>query len=102
MTTWELSDGTKVHLGGKVEGESTLALLLRQESEDARDGRPPSVFLEPMPCAPTPMDMDNAQHVNQWVRNTARCLRVAVLSAPDVPPIEGEPAPARHVPNVLN
>lgn len=101
MSTWEFSDGTKFHLGGDVEGETPFAKRLRQGAEDARDGHGPAVFVDPMPCAPTPVDMSDPQLVNRWVSNIARCKGIAIASAPFVPLFEGPAPRTSHAADVL-
>jgi hypothetical protein len=95
---WEFSDGTVVHLGGKVEGDSLFAQLTRETFEDCGKDYGPTVDDGPIPGPTVPMDPNNAHHVDVWLRNTARCLRVGIVSAPDVPPIEGGPLDVGDLP----
>lgn len=85
---WELSDGTEVHLGGRVRGSSPLAALLREDVALIKSGFGVTVQVEAMPSPPRRVDLDDAQLVNEWVRWRVRRFRVAVTSAPALAPIE--------------
>jgi hypothetical protein len=91
MNTWELSDGTKVHLGGKVEGVSLLAEFLRRGAAEAEEGHGPRIYDEPLPSESVPVDMSNARHVDIWVNDAAHCMGAIVVSAPAVEELEGQP-----------
>lgn len=96
--TWTFSDGTVVHLGGKVEGESILAKFVRRAFDECRAGRGPMVDDGPAPGPMVRLDVNNAHHLAVWLENTANCLRVGVVSAPEVPDIEGEPVDVDGLP----
>lgn len=87
---WELSDGTRVHLGGRVEGESFLAKFLRRDMSKGPKG--PLVYPDAMPSPGVTLDVNDPWHVNSLVTDVARCRGVAVVSAPHVEPIPGPPA----------
>jgi len=85
---WQYIDGTVVHLGGKVEGDSLFARLARDTFERAgtEDG--------PLHCSvgeDVPLDTHNPHHVDVWLSDTARCLGVLAIATPDVPHAD-EPA----------
>lgn len=86
MTHWELSDGTVVHLGGKVEGGSPLAAKLRTAANDAKAGAPDLLCIGPQPGYRELLDLDNAQLVNVWVRQQAARAGVFVRRAHEVEP----------------
>ncbi len=93
---WEFADGTAVELGGAVSGGSKLARVLRECVRCLRKGWPGPRFTRAVPSGSVPVDLNNAHHVNQMVRDTARCLRVEVLSAPALPMLEWDGPRADH------
>lgn len=86
MTPWKLTDGTVVHLGGNVEGDSPLAAQLRTAANEAKRGSPGTLCIGPPPGSRAVLDLDDAQLVNVWVRQVADRAGVAVYSAPNVEP----------------
>lgn len=85
---WELSDGTVVHLGGQVEGDSRVAKFLARDL-DVRNRR--RILLHPIPCGDEPLDPNNPYHVRETVHTAVRCLGVALVSEPDLPMRSGTP-----------
>jgi hypothetical protein len=85
---WELSDGTEVHLGGRVRGTSELAKAIRADVLAARGGHLVPVQVEAPPSKPRRLDLDDAQLVHEWL--LAACVRAdaTVSSAPELEPIE--------------
>ena len=90
MTPWKLTDGTVVHLGGKVEGDSSLAALLRTAASRVTKGAPDLISVGPQPGSWERLDLSDAQLVNIWVRTAADKARVGIVSAPDVEPLAEE------------
>lgn len=80
---WLLSDGTKVHLGGKVEGSTSLADKFREDAKRAKAGYPRAVCSLPSPGTER-LDLTNAWHLDCWVRDEADRARALVIDAPEV------------------
>ena len=80
---WNLSDGTVVHLGGKVEGDTALARELQHDSKLAKAGTPPYVMTLPPPGHEA-LRLDDAWHVHCWVNAAARRHGALVTGAPNV------------------
>jgi hypothetical protein len=79
---WNLSDGTTVHLGGKVEGDTACARELRHGSELAKAGTPPYVMTLPPPGHEA-LRLDDAWHVHCWVNAAAR-VHGLLVNGPEV------------------
>lgn len=91
---WRFSDGTVVHLGGKVEGNGALAKQLLGEQEVERElHRPITVNVRPQPTSGVDLDVNNPRHVNNWACRGARRVGVELVSAPVLPPDPNPPAP---------
>lgn len=89
MEPWILKDGTKVHLGGRVEGDSLCARGIRLEFEDLRDRRISSGF-GPIPHE-EPLDVSVPHLLDYWLRHQPA---FDVVSGPSVEYPELEPRPA--------
>ena len=98
---WQLSDGTVVHLGGKVEGESLFARLARDAFERARGGDGPLHDEGPVPGKLVPLDVNDAHHIDVWLSSKAACLGVSVVTSPDVPAVQGKPVDTAGLPILL-
>lgn len=80
---WVFDDGTVVHLGGKVEGNSELARSLRLDvAQTTHAERPLALPLGPRPSEWVVLDVKNPHHVDSWLRNTP--TRAQLVAAPDV------------------
>lgn len=101
---WTLSDGTVVYLGGKVEGTSALAKKLRRDAKNAKAGEPRMVMTLPTPGSER-LKLDDAWHINCWVRDEAAVFHVTVVSAPldiEAPAEWDEPADPDLGPNPVH
>lgn len=100
---WSLSDGSVVSLGGKVEGTSALADKLRLDAKQARAGYPRAVLSLPPPGSER-LRLDDAWHVDCWVRDEAMRFNVYVTDAPEVQanPEWDEPADPDLGPNPIH
>jgi hypothetical protein len=79
---WRFAEGTVVHLGGNVEGDSPWADELRRTVVAARRGWGPTVFMEAQPSDGEPMNVDDPDHVDQWLRDLERCLDMTLAEVP--------------------
>lgn len=80
---WLFSDGTRVQLGGNVEGAGALARKLRDQLELLPYGRACGVAVEPEPAGKVQLDPGNPYHVDAWVREWLRWVPgVELVSAP--------------------
>ncbi len=81
---WVLSDGTVIHLGGEVEGDSPIAKVLRRELSPPYRLMP----VHPIPSGAVPLDPNNPHHLAEAISDATRCHeggRVGVVSAPEMP-----------------
>jgi hypothetical protein len=91
---WTISDGTVVHLGGKVEGDGGVALRLRTDLELMQAGRAVYVSVAPEPGGSESLNVNNPVHVNAWVADAVRWVDGASLTGYPVlgiEPVESEP-----------
>lgn len=81
---WVFDDGTVVHLGGKVEGNSPLAKSLRQDVAKVGTENPLSVQLSARPSPWVAVDLRNPLHVDEWLRNEpkSRLVEFPALERP--------------------
>ena len=86
MDPWILSDGTKVYLGGKVEGDSFTAKRVRDELSAAKR-EPVNSCYGPPPHCPR-LDVDAPHLLDAFLRVLAR-----VKSAPEFEKPSAEPRP---------
>jgi hypothetical protein len=89
---WLFSDGTRVQLGGRVEGDGALARKLRSELELLPFGRARPVSVRPQPGGGEELDTHNPYHVHAWCTGWAYSLRtrgetITLKSAPALPPL---------------
>ncbi len=88
--TWLLSDGTKVRLGGRVEGDGPAAVKLRYDLDTLREGDEVAV---PMfgwrGCAK--LDLNDIEIVHYWIMNKIRFAKATIVSAPELPASTPEP-----------
>lgn len=90
MEPWIFSDGTRVHLGGKVEGNSpfamTLMLRLESNSEHPMSSRWGVIGAEPL------LDLSVPYLLDAWLRH-AVTNEVTLKSAPEFElPVLSEPS----------
>lgn len=78
MEPWVLKDGTKLWLGGKVEGEGDYAYELRERIDLARTRGITSGWL---PGYEEMLDVNVPHLVDYWLRE---CLNFPVVSGPAV------------------
>jgi hypothetical protein len=79
MTFWRFSDGTVIHLGGRVKGESPFAQEMR--AAFGRDGL--KVHLWPLPSQATLLDKNNLTHMHLTLFEAARQAGVKITKKPD-------------------
>lgn len=78
---WTFSDGTVLHIGGKVDGESPLAMKLKQQADEASLGRPHAVQALPPPGLQL-LNVDDPWHVHVWAHEEALRAGIAISDAP--------------------
>lgn len=83
MNKWHISDGTKVSLGGNVEGKTAFADGLRRDVKDVEAGHPRSVQSLPPPGTER-LNLDDAWHVDCWVRDEATRNGLITITGPEV------------------
>lgn len=88
---WKLSDGTVIHLGGRVEGTTTIAQELRVHLSSIK-----SVAVAAEPAEGIPFNPDDPQLLDRAIRNylvipANDWMMVRLLEAPEVEPIQTEP-----------
>lgn len=82
MSSWKLTDGTVIRLGGRVEGGGELADALRETVHRVRTGYAPLVAVGPLPGGWVKLDLNDMAIVDAWVRAVARRARHEVSEAP--------------------
>lgn len=85
---WEFSDGTVVHLGGKVQGDSDLAKAIRLDVSRMKAGFPVLVQVDVCPSEQRRLELDDAPLFDAWLNQHSVQTDVAITSAPEVDPIE--------------
>jgi len=81
---WQLSDGTKVHKGGRVIGTSDLADALRLDIAAVKRGWSVASPIGPMPSGSSDLDLDSELSVDAWLRAHASLYGVEIESGPSV------------------
>jgi hypothetical protein len=98
---WVFSDGTTVHLGGKVQGTSALAQAIRMDVSWSKGGDRVPVRVHPNPAPPDTLDLDDPQLVDAWLTNWSVRTDVSITSAPEVEPFPEEPGTDDDAPGVI-
>lgn len=98
MKPWRFSDGTVVHLGGVVDGDSAFAREVRQEL-----ARPDvEVSIWPLPGGSVPLDKNDPALLNAFLWDSSYIPRqrgeLELVDAPDVPDLPPDPRPGENVP----
>ncbi len=90
---WLLSDGTSIHLGGKVEGSTSFARELRDELTRAVAGEEVLVQVWPIGFPGHRLDVNDPALLDRYIRDEAgrpcnKWMMVEVLEAPEVGPLQ--------------
>lgn len=81
MAEWTFSDGTVLHSGGAVEGDSVLAEGLRRDVEASKGRFPPKVAVAPLPDGYWQLDAEVDFTLNALAQETARRNQAIVTTA---------------------
>jgi hypothetical protein len=88
---WELEDGTKVYLGGKVEGDSFEARRLRSEFAEVRRGVNVGSGWGPLP-SDEPLNLDTPHLLDSYLRDGYQLKSWPTVIYPKLtPPAESHP-----------
>lgn len=90
MAEWAFSDGTILHSGGAVEGDSALAESLRRDVEASKGRFPPKVAVAPLPDGYWPLDAELDFTLHALAQETASRNQAIVTTAY----AEGDDVPA--------
>lgn len=105
MTTWVMSDGTEIDLGGEVRGESAFAKDLREEFK-AYEEWGASVSVYPEPGGGLPLDINDPTLLEMFIRQQGnggwRTEKVAIVSAPEFERRVFPPRPDNTPPGAVN
>lgn len=91
MDPWELEDGTKIYLGGKVEGDSFEAKRIRGDFADVRRGVNVSSGWGPLPSH-EPLNLNTPHLVDCYLREEYQVQSGPQVEYPKLkPPAESHP-----------
>jgi hypothetical protein len=89
MDPWVLSDGTKVYLGGRVEGQGEFAPVVRLAVRTVASGERLTSYWGPVPHEAR-LNFDEPHLVNSWLRAE---FGADLVSAPEFDQPTAEPRP---------